>query len=295
MSFDVGRIHKSTRRILKFLHNNSKRPSSDAVHNLRTSTRSLETTLVTLGLDRKGKTSRLLRELADIRKRAGKVRDMDVLTAHILTIKPDGEQDCLVQLLEYLGAERRSDAGKLRDAIDKSRARIRRGLKASMNRIEKLLDRAKNSPQDSDAVSATIAKAIQLSSELNSPTRLTRGNLHPFRLKVKELRDVLQLSDHADHQEFVATLGEVKDAIGEWHDWEELVGIADGLLDHPSCKLMKKLRGVANSRYERALVLTKNLRTHYLKSAKAKRGKPRAGTAVLSATVLKATSSIADH
>src|SRR2546430_8135357 len=106
MSFDIERIHKATRRVEKFLQKNPKRPSSDAIHNLRTSARSLETAFRTLGLDSKRKVKRLLRGLGDIRKRAGKVRDMDVLSADALTVKPDGEQDCLVQLLEYLGAER---------------------------------------------------------------------------------------------------------------------------------------------------------------------------------------------
>src|SRR5262245_63511660 len=106
MSFDIERIQKSTRRVRKFLQKNSKRPSSDAIHNLRTSTRSLETTFTTLGFDSKRKVKRLMRDLGDVRKRAGKVRDMDVLTADALMVKQDGEKDCLVQLLEYLGAER---------------------------------------------------------------------------------------------------------------------------------------------------------------------------------------------
>src|SRR5262245_10676029 len=114
MSFDIDRIQKSTRKVSKFVKKNSKRPSSDAIHNLRTSTRSLETTFVTLRLNSKGKVKRLLRDLGDVRKRAGKVRDMDVLTADALSVKEDGEQDCLVQLLEHLGAERNKYAKKLR-------------------------------------------------------------------------------------------------------------------------------------------------------------------------------------
>src|SRR6185369_1892035 len=100
MSFDISRIHKSSRRVLKFLRKNSKRPSSNAVHNLRTSIRNLEATFSTVGLDSKRGVRRLLRELRDVRKGAGKVRDMDVLTGNALTLKQDGEQDCLVQLLE---------------------------------------------------------------------------------------------------------------------------------------------------------------------------------------------------
>src|SRR3954466_4920669 len=112
MSFDIERIHKSSRRVRKFLRENSKRPSVNAVHKVRTSTRSLETTFTTLGLASKKNIKRLLRDLKLLRKRAGKVRDMDVLTADALTLQAEGEQDCLVQLLEYLGERRNKSARK---------------------------------------------------------------------------------------------------------------------------------------------------------------------------------------
>lgn len=47
------------------------------------------------------------------------------------------------------------------------------------------------------------------------PIHLNRTNLHPCRLKVKELRNLLRLSDDSKQQEFVNVLGELKDAIGE--------------------------------------------------------------------------------
>src|SRR5215472_13507948 len=119
MSIDVKRINKSSRRVKKFLRKNSRRPSSTAVHNMRTSIRSLETTFTTVGLDSKGKVRRLLHDLRDIRKCAGKVRDMDVLTADAITLADDKERDCLVQLVEYLGSKRSKYAKKLHRAIQR--------------------------------------------------------------------------------------------------------------------------------------------------------------------------------
>src|SRR5205807_5429297 len=113
---------------------------------------------------------------------------------------------------------------------------------------------AEKNPVEAEAIPATIARAIKLAVELNSPSRLTRNNLHAYRLKVKELRNILQLSDRVGDQEFLEKLTEVKDAIGEWHDWEELTAIASQLLDHgPSCKLMKQLKATSDSKYEKAL------------------------------------------
>lgn len=295
MSFDTARIHKSARRVTRFLRRNSRRPSSEAVHDLRTGVRSLETTFSTLGLDSKKSVRRVLRILRDVRKRAGKVRDMDVLTAHALAIKQRGEQDCLVQLLEYLGAERRKYARKLRAEIERTDSRLRRDLKQNLTRVDKVLQEAENHPSDSAAMPATMAKAIRLSAELNSPPRLSRSNLHSYRLQVKELRDVLQLSDKTADEDFLKTLGEVKDAIGEWHDWEVLSSIATRLLDHgPSCKLMKHLRKTSKSRYEHALALANHMRSHYLKPRRLKHS-GHGRTSTLSVPVLEATSAIAEN
>jgi CHAD domain-containing protein len=194
---------------------------------------------------------------------------MDVLTAHTLTVTPirmRGEQDCLVQLLEYLGAERRKYAGKLHAEIARTDSRLRRDLERNLNRVDKFLHQAEEHPSDSDAMPAMLAKAIKLSSELNSPPRLSRSSLHAYRLKVKELRDVLQLLDRAEDKGFLKELGNVKDAIGEWHDWQVLTSIAARLLDHGrSCKVMKYLRKTGDSKYEDALALAKRLRSRYLK------------------------------
>lgn len=62
-------------------------------------------------------------------------------------------------------------------------------------------------------------------------------------------------------------LGEVKDAIGEWHDWEELIAIATDLLDHgPGSDLLHRLKTISSTKYEHALSLTNELRKTYLPS-----------------------------
>lgn len=266
MAFDVEKIEKSERKVLKFLRKNPKRPGSNAIHNLRTRTRSLETVFNTLGPRPKKKLKRLLRELSVMRKRAGRVRDMDVLTADVLQIKHEGDHDCVVQLIEYLGAKRNKDARKLRRVINARGPRLSKHLSQTFKRVDKALRRSTINPSDSDATRTTAAKVIQLSTELQEPRRLTRKNLHGYRLKVKELRNILQLSDQPGDVEFYEKLGEVKDAIGDWHDWEELLRIAKQMLDHgPSCRLLRQVRQTVDFKYQRALSLTNELRAHYLK------------------------------
>jgi CHAD domain-containing protein len=284
MPFDIEKIRKSTRRVAKFLQKNAKRPRSNAVHKLRTATRLLETTFTTLDLNPNRKVKRLLRRLRGVRKRAGDIREMDVMTSDALTMKENGEHDCLVQLFEHLGTERKKYAKKLHAVIEAAGPELGRDLKQHSKRVERLLHRAENHAGDSDATPATMAKAIKLSSDLNEPTRLSRNTLHPYRLKVKELRDVLQLSGRTGDDEFFGKLGMVTDAIGEWHDWEELIAVARQLLNHgPSCRLIKQLKMISASKYERALSLT-NQGRHYLKPT------GRVKKAPLSNSVLRATS-----
>lgn len=295
MSFDVGRIDKSGRRVKKFFRKNSRKPSSNAIHNMRTSIRSLETTFTTVGLDSKGKVRRLLHDLRDVRKCAGKVRDMDVWTADALTLSHDEERDCLVQLVEYLGAERNKYAKKLHRLIQATGSQFQRDLKRYLKRLQRVLEHAdKNDSAGSDAMPLAMAKAIELSSGLESPKKLTRNNLHPYRLHIKELRNVLQLSDQAGDQEFVKKLGEVKDAIGEWHDWEELTAIAVQVLDHgASCNLIKHLHLHRQSALQRALVIARRFRDKYLKSTTLKERSRHRKFASVSDPALRATSAIA--
>jgi hypothetical protein len=78
-------------------------------------------------------------------------------------------------------------------------------------------------------------------------------------LKVKELRYVLQMAAASD-REFVAVLGEVKDAVGEWHDWEELGGIAAEVIQHRGCDLLKQIRSAAERKFQHALTLANRIR-----------------------------------
>jgi hypothetical protein len=46
----------------------------------------------------------LLRKLSRLHKKAGKVRDLDVMIGHLTGMRVDGEQDCLIQLQQQLGS-----------------------------------------------------------------------------------------------------------------------------------------------------------------------------------------------
>jgi len=112
-------------------------------------------------------------------------------------------------------------------------------------------------------------------------------------LKVKELRYVLQMAENNGQTEFVKDLGEVKDSIGEWHDWEELSAIAADVLDHGSvCRLQQELKRIRDSKYEHALALASKLRKTYLNTSERKKSRSVDAGQRFSRPVLVATAAL---
>ena len=102
------------------------------------------------------------------------------------------------------------------------------------------------------------------------------------------------MADATEHQKFIHKLSEVKDAIGEWHDWDELSGIARELLNHGTgCKLLKELKAVRDTKYDPALLLAKEMRNSYL-PWRANAGSKGRQARRLARPVLIATSAIAE-
>jgi CHAD domain-containing protein len=217
---------------------------------------------------------------------------MDVLTGFAATLRDDGEQDCKVQLLEHLGAKRRKGARKLHGVVANNSNGLRRELKRLSKDLDRTLRQDGSKRGDPKAASAqAAAAALRLESELADTSRLGRQNLHPYRLKVKELRNVLRLAKDPGDKEFVDTLGEVKDAIGEWHDWQELAAIAQKVLGHgPGCNLIRQLKQTTEKKYESALQSAEQMRKQYLAVG---RGKRATGVRRASKPVWTATSAMA--
>ena len=286
MALDADKLQRTVRKLRKVLREPDARPGAERVHDIRTRTRRLESAVEALGLDG----GRLDSHLRRLRKRAGKVRDMDVLTAHATTVAVPGEEACLVELLQYLGAERYRHARRLCAFVRRDGSTLRRLLKRADRRIARCLT---DDGEADPARTRTMAAALALSRDLAAPATLTHVTLHPYRLKVKELRYVLQMSGDADRSELVACLGEIKDAIGEWHDWQTLATIASEQLTHGTrCPLLHEIRTTVSRQYDRALALTNRMRATML-PVRRRRGPAKAARARPSIPVLEATAAIA--
>jgi CHAD domain-containing protein len=266
MALDSAKLQKPLRKVRKLLNKFPKNPSPELVHNLRTQTRRIEAMLDALRLDLSPNGRRVRKELAPVHKQAGRVRDMDVLTGFSAGLHRNPEEEqCLIEVLEYLGAERYRKCRKLRGLVWKHKRRIRRDLKRLSRFLNRGLRKARQKPTSgSEWPIDAAASALELSNELAQWAALKAANLHPYRLKVKELLYVLQLSDKAD-QGFTKSLIAVKDEIGEWHDWQQLGTIAEKVLGRKAkSDLLKRIRTITGEKFQRALAITNQMRRRYL-------------------------------
>jgi CHAD domain-containing protein len=265
MAFDLDRVQKDIRKLRKFLKKKPKHPTPKQIHSLRTRTRRFEASLQALALDNQTNERQVLRALAKLRRRAGKVRDLDVLTEYVANVPEKEESDCLVELLEYLGAEHAQRSKRLHSFAVQYGPSLRRRLKRTAAYLG--MPAADGAPTSS-ALGDAMLSELRLQRELAAPVRLNRKNLHPYRLKVKELRYVLELENNPENRQVIETLGEMKDAIGEWHDWQELLTIAKEQLPHgPECKLVRSFEAIAEQKFNHALSIANNGRKHALSSA----------------------------
>jgi CHAD domain-containing protein len=276
MALDQNRLVRPVNKLNKLVKKVGSKPTPTKIHDLRTSTRRFEAMFQALALDSQGIRKSTVKDLGRFRKRAGKVRDMDVLTAYAASVHPrNGEEECAVQLLELLGARRRKYAKKLYADVHRRGPDMRSDLKRIPALVAKLTRNADDSPGKNGVAPNAAATAVKLAVQLAVPERLGRETLHPYRLKLKELLYVLQLAVGASEAKFVNDLREVKDAIGEWHDWEELALIAKETLNHGTrCGLVAELKHTAKDKYEHALALAETLREKYLQGSPPQRKGP---------------------
>lgn len=272
MLLDKEKLESPFRKLRKSLKENPDQPTPEQVHKLRTNTRRVEAITHALSLDQRCDDRATLDAISVIRKKAGKVRDMDVLTGFASTLSCNDDKESLIQLLEHLGSERSRLAGKLKTVICKEGRKARLSLKEHLESIQDhYASTQKRSANDDEWPIHATAVALELLEVISAWPKLNPENLHAFRLKVKELRYVLQLDDSQD-AEFIASLGQVKDAIGEWHDWSELAFFAAGIFEQNRPELVQKIRGVAAKKLRLAIQIANKTRRNYLERPDARAG-----------------------
>ena len=179
-------FHKVERDLVKV----SSRQSAESVHRFRSAARRLETLLAELVPEQERPHRKLLKALGRIRKRAGKLRDLDVQVAALRSLKVPQEPRRKSQLMNSLIELRAEHEKKLRKALNKQDIRDTR----------KRLKRAAK-----DVKSATVANPLAVARKmLGQPPdpqargtltgKLTEDLLHHYRVISKRARYIAELA-----------------------------------------------------------------------------------------------------
>jgi CHAD domain-containing protein len=98
------------------------------------------------------------------------------------------------------------------------------------------------------------AQLTEMASDFGSGQTMKPSQLHEARLTFKRIRYLAELAGESDAQkEFMGELKSAQDAIGDWHDWQELTGRAEKRFsDRASCALLREARTVLSARHSDA-------------------------------------------
>src|SRR5437764_8752646 len=246
MPVDEAKIRATFQKLNRQLSKLTETASASNVHKFRTYGRRVEALVEELVPGLKRKDRRLLEQLARLRKKGGKVRDLDVQIAALRGLKLPQEGGRKAQLLRVLSDDRTSREKKLEKAFDKQQvSQLRKGLKRSAARIdvpnttEELLDRA-------------MRPVLQLGANQRP---LTEKRVHQYRIVGKRARYLAEVAGDDPHaKELIEQLKRMQDVIGDWHDWLKLTERAEEVFDGTrSSALIAALRNITRAKYRQSL------------------------------------------
>jgi len=215
------------------------------VHTFRTTSRRLQTLLEQILTDRDRNQKKLLKLLERIRKRAGKVRDIDVQLAALRSLKVLQEPRRKTQLVHGLIELRAKHERRLGKMLKKETIReIRKRLKRASKNLEN------GSGRDAMAV------ARKMLSEVVRPAGpVTEDVLHQYRIAVKRARYAAEFAPKSTQAaQFITQLKRLQDAVGNWHDWLTLTQTASRQIGEVSqSSLVAALHNVTSGKFRHAV------------------------------------------
>ncbi len=219
--------------------------SPENVHRFRTSSRRVEVLVSDLGERRSGNDKKLLKLLAQLRKKAGRVRDLDVQSAALRSLKIPEQPVRKARLMRTLAEERSQREKRLIKSLDKKTvAEVHKRLK----RAAASLEIAKN------ADPLTLARRRLNALEVDQGV-ITEETLHQFRIAGKRARYIAELAGKdAEASHLIGLLNHMQDVIGDWHDWVQLAERAEKLFGSvQESALVAVLRNVTRAKFRQAV------------------------------------------
>lgn len=250
-SIDPNQPRLVIRRVNKALAALAKNPDVDTVHHFRTSSRRFEAVLELLGHPTSRDEIWLDKQLSKLRRRAGKVRDLDVQTEDLKELQIGRDGDHKEKLLEALARRRRREERRLERTLEKA------DLKEIRKRLNELSTRFRTRGRQTAGERALTGFA-RLSRQHGVDSD---ASLHDFRKQAKKLRYLAELGDDVLSRTAAVQLQNLQDSVGEWHDWAELTARAEKLLGpNADCALVTAMRNITGAKLNTARQVTQESR-----------------------------------
>ncbi|HEY3770580.1 MAG TPA: CHAD domain-containing protein [Candidatus Angelobacter sp.] len=229
------------------------------VHWLRTTIRRIESLVSYANPDLDKKLERSLEKTADLRKRAGKVRDFDVQISLLDVLANGSTARDRRALAELLGNKRDRQAARLVAAVKKVQDSK---FFARMTRIaheSAVVPEGKNRPLA--PLEEAKAQLSVMAHDFSSHNALKTSRLHDARVSLKRIRYLAELADESSQkQDFISELKTVQNAVGDWHDWQELTRTAEKRFsDRVNCAMLREVRALLAARHATATSSINNL------------------------------------
>jgi CHAD domain-containing protein len=245
MPIDLKRSRLAFQKLGRELTKLVKNPTPESVHKFRTNSRRVETLLNEVVSERSRSDKKVLQRLSRLRKKAGRVRDLDVEIASLRSLKIPGGNGHKSQFVDELVQERTRRERKLAKAFNRDAVvEVQERLKRAASEI--------NIPKDSEPVDLTLSKLTKLGRE---HVTLTEKTLHQYRIIGKRARYIAELADgDPEAHRVIEQLKRMQDVIGDWHDWLKLTQRAEalfgGVRDSP---LVAMLRNVTQAKFRQSV------------------------------------------
>lgn len=244
MSAEQDLIHKLFRKLARQLAKAASKAQPENVHAFRTAARRVEAVLGELGPEPDKNQRRLLKQVTRLRRRAGRVRDMDVQIAALRSLKVSDHPAQKTRLLQMLADMRAKREKKLLKSLDEQ----------TVHDIGKRLKRAEGGlmiPRDGFA--GLTSRMVSRFAKDSGP--ITEDVLHRYRIAGKRVRYVAELTPESpEAQHTVAQLKRMQDTLGEWHDWLSLTEtVANIAVNGSNTALLAALQNITRSKFRDAV------------------------------------------
>jgi CHAD domain-containing protein len=245
MPIDLKRSRQVFRSLARELTKLTKNPVPESIHKFRTNSRRVEALLSEVAPKLSRNDKKLLKLLSRLRKKAGRVRDLDVEIASLRSLKTPEGNGHKSEFVSALVEERTKHEQKLEKAFNRKTAdEVRKRLQRAVSEI--------GIPKGTEPLALTLGKLSKLGRE---HVTLTEKTLHQYRIVGKRARYIAELADHdAEAKRIVEQLKRMQDVIGDWHDWLKLTQKAEALFGSVrDSALVAMLRNVAQAKFRQSV------------------------------------------